>query len=111
MPNLQIENIDVQKLKVHDKKTKQHSKKQITQIAKSITEFGFISPILADERFEIIAGHETTSDLSSIKQLFALVCVEYVAIAMLADRSIFHRLFGELQPVARVKSNMRQSIA
>jgi ParB-like chromosome segregation protein Spo0J len=57
MPNLQVENIDVQKLKVHDKNPKQHSKKQIAQIAKSITEFGFVSPILADEQFEIIAGH------------------------------------------------------
>lgn len=57
MPNLQVKNIDVQKLKVHDKNPKQHSKKQITQIAKSITKFGFVSPILADEQFEIIAGH------------------------------------------------------
>ncbi len=57
MPNLQVENIDVQKLKVHDKNPKQHSKKQITQIAQSIKEFGFVSPILADEQLEIIAGH------------------------------------------------------
>ena len=57
MPNLQVENIDVQKLKIHDKNPKQHSKKQIGQIAQSIKEFGFISPILADEQLEIIAGH------------------------------------------------------
>ena len=41
MPNLQVENIDVQKLKIHDKNPKQHSKKQIGQIAQSIKEFGF----------------------------------------------------------------------
>ena len=57
MPNLQVKNIDVQKLKIHDKNPKQHSKKQIGQIAQSIKEFGFISPILADDLLEIIAGH------------------------------------------------------
>lgn len=34
-----------------------HSKKQIGQIADSIKAFGFLAPILVDERGNIIAGH------------------------------------------------------
>lgn len=34
-----------------------HSAKQVRQIAKSIEEFGFVSPILVDEEGIIIAGH------------------------------------------------------
>ena len=34
-----------------------HSKKQIEQIAASITEFGFTNPILADPEGQLIAGH------------------------------------------------------
>lgn len=34
-----------------------HSELQVTQIAKSIAEFGFINPVVVDENNEIIAGH------------------------------------------------------
>ena len=34
-----------------------HSAEQVAQIAASILEFGFVAPILVDERGEIIAGH------------------------------------------------------
>jgi DNA modification methylase len=34
-----------------------HSDEQVAQIAASILEFGFVAPILTDERGEIIAGH------------------------------------------------------
>jgi len=34
-----------------------HSKHQIRQIARSITEFGFTNPILIDKNSTIIAGH------------------------------------------------------
>ena len=34
-----------------------HSEEQITQIADSITEFGFTNPVLIDEEGNIIAGH------------------------------------------------------
>jgi hypothetical protein len=43
-------------LKPYDKNPRTHSAEQITQIAASITEFGFTNPILvADE--EVVAGH------------------------------------------------------
>ncbi len=34
-----------------------HSAEQVAQIAASILEFGFVAPVLVDERGEIIAGH------------------------------------------------------
>ena len=34
-----------------------HSEAQVTQIADSITEFGFTNPILIDESNGVIAGH------------------------------------------------------
>jgi len=34
-----------------------HSDEQVSQIAKSIAEFGFNNPILVDAKFGIIAGH------------------------------------------------------
>jgi hypothetical protein len=34
-----------------------HTRKQIRQIARSIERFGFVNPVLIDERAEIIAGH------------------------------------------------------
>ena len=36
---------------------RQHSKKQIEQIAKSIKEFGFNVPVLVDHAGNVIAGH------------------------------------------------------
>lgn len=36
---------------------RQHDTKQLTKIQRSIEEFGFINPILVDEKNEIIAGH------------------------------------------------------
>ena len=34
-----------------------HSRKQLKQLAKSINEFGFTSPVLTDEEGSILAGH------------------------------------------------------
>ncbi|MBW8271448.1 ParB/Srx family N-terminal domain-containing protein, partial [Caldovatus aquaticus] len=34
-----------------------HSDEQVAQIAASILEFGFVAPVLVDERGEVIAGH------------------------------------------------------
>jgi ParB-like chromosome segregation protein Spo0J len=36
---------------------RQHSQKQVRQIADSIQEFGFIAPIVVDDRSEVIVGH------------------------------------------------------
>lgn len=52
-----IKNIGVDKLIPYINNAKIHSKDQIAKIASSIREFGFLSPVLIDKDFNIIAGH------------------------------------------------------
>src|SRR5436305_6692981 len=47
----------VNRLKLDPGNPRKHSKKQIGQIARSIKEFGFNSPILVDGDLQVIAGH------------------------------------------------------
>ena len=53
----QIKNIGVDKLIPYINNAKVHSEDQVTRIASSIREFGFLSPVLIDKEFNIIAGH------------------------------------------------------
>lgn len=53
----QIKKVDVQKLIPYVNNAKVHSEDQVTKIASSIREFGFLSPVLIDKDFNIIAGH------------------------------------------------------
>lgn len=52
-----IENVDVQKLIPYANNAKIHGKKQLEKLKKSIEEFGFLTPCLIDQDFNIIAGH------------------------------------------------------
>jgi DNA modification methylase len=47
----------VTKLKPYDKNARTHSDEQVAQIAASMVEFGFTSPVLVDGEQGIIAGH------------------------------------------------------
>ena len=49
--------IAVDAIKTNARNARTHSKKQIRQIADSITAFGFLVPILIDEGSVVIAGH------------------------------------------------------
>lgn len=49
--------VDIARLKPWKQNARQHSKKQINQIAASIREFGFTNPVLIDEDDQILAGH------------------------------------------------------
>jgi hypothetical protein len=53
----EIEWLQIGDLKPHQRNPRTHTKKQIRQIANSITRFGFTNPVLADEQGRIIAGH------------------------------------------------------
>lgn len=53
----QIEHLPVSSLVPYARNSRTHSEKQIAQIAASITEFGFCSPVLIDKDGGIIAGH------------------------------------------------------
>jgi len=54
---MEIENIPTKELKVYEKNSRTHSKKQVDQVAGSIKEFGFTNPLLIDEENVLIAGH------------------------------------------------------
>ena len=57
MTDLQITYLDPAKLTPHPRNARRHSAKQIDQLALSIGEFGFITPILIDASNQILAGH------------------------------------------------------
>lgn len=52
-----IEYVAIDKLVPYAKNAKKHPEKQVNQIAASMRQFGFISPMIVDARGEIIAGH------------------------------------------------------
>jgi len=54
---MKIEKIDINKLLPYIHNAKDHPKKQIDKIKRSIEEFGFNLPILIDDKNEIISGH------------------------------------------------------
>ncbi len=55
--DLRIEYLTTASLKPWARNARTHSKKQIRQIADSITEFGFTNPILIDKQNTVLAGH------------------------------------------------------
>src|SRR5438874_1569102 len=57
MGNLSIIYRKISELKPYPRNARTHSRKQINQIAASITGFGFTNPVLVDEGGQIIAGH------------------------------------------------------
>ena len=63
---MQVIDIEIKELKPYPKNARLHPKKQIDLLAKNIEKFGFTSPILIDEKNEIIAGH---GRLMAMKQL------------------------------------------
>ena len=57
MSRFELAYIPTRKLRGSPRNARTHSKKQIGQVARSIQQFGFLNPILADESHNIIAGH------------------------------------------------------
>ena len=55
-----IKRVDIDKLIPYENNAKIHSEKQIDKLVESIKEFGFISPVLIDKEYNIIAGHGRT---------------------------------------------------
>ncbi len=52
-----VQEVTLKKLVPYVNNAKIHSEEQVTKIASSIREFGFLSPVLIDRDFNIIAGH------------------------------------------------------
>ena len=57
MNSTMLDTCPISKLRLRPGNPRTHSKKQIRQIADSIKEFGFLSPVLVDKDYRIIAGH------------------------------------------------------
>ena len=57
----------IDELKKYKNNSRTHSEKQIKQIERSITEFGFTNPILVDQNSEIIAGHGRLEAAKNLK--------------------------------------------
>lgn len=49
--------VDIEDIKPYENNAKIHSDDQIDRLAKSISEFGFVSPCLIDKDNNLIAGH------------------------------------------------------
>ena len=52
-----VQEVDVSLLKPYERNAKLHGVDQIEKLCKSIEEFGFISPCLIDNDYNVIAGH------------------------------------------------------
>ena len=66
MTTLAIKYKDPRKLKPRLKNPRTHTPRQIKQIAASITEFGFINPVLIDASDGIVAGHARVAAATSL---------------------------------------------
>lgn len=57
MATIKILYTPISELQPYARNAKLHPKKQVQQIADSITEFGFINPVIIDQKRQVIAGH------------------------------------------------------
>ncbi|MEE0457998.1 MAG: ParB/Srx family N-terminal domain-containing protein, partial [Anaerovibrio sp.] len=57
MSELKYELVDVDRLIPYINNARTHSKEQVTRLASSIKEFGFINPVITDGEHGILAGH------------------------------------------------------
>ena len=78
MPELQIEYLSIGSLVPYAKNARTHSKKQIKQIADSITAFGFTNPVLVDRENIILAGHGRVA-AAKLLELTEIPCVRLEA--------------------------------
>ena len=54
---MDIKQIAIEKLIPYEKNNKEHDEIQITRIANSIKEFGFIQPLVIDKNNVVVIGH------------------------------------------------------
>jgi len=82
--DLVVEYRDPAQLKRRANNPRIHNRKQIRQIAKSIREFGFLSPILIDGQMRIIAGHgRTDAALQAGLDRVPTLCVDHLSPAQI----------------------------
>ena len=69
-----VQEVTLEKLIPYVNNAKIHSEEQVTKIAGSIREFGFLSPVLIDAKYNIIAGHGRVMAAKKL-QLESVPCV------------------------------------
>jgi DNA modification methylase len=72
--------INVEELIPYKQNAKLHSPKQVRQIANSINQFGFINPIIINDKKEVIAGHgrlEAAKLLNNTR--VPVICVDHLS--------------------------------
>jgi len=57
LSEITLDKIQITKISPYENNSRIHSDDQIKRIAKSIQEFGFLNPIILDNKNEIVAGH------------------------------------------------------
>jgi ParB/Sulfiredoxin domain len=106
--NHQVVSTRLNAVKPNPRNARTHSKKQIAQIAESIKEFGFTSPVLTDETGMLIAGHGRIE----AARLLGLKTVPTIAIAGLSEAKKRALLLADnkiAQNAGWVESNWRLS--
>jgi len=81
---MKIENIEIGKIAPYTKNAKEHTKKQIQQVANSIKRFGFVQPIVIDKNNEIVIGH-CRYEASKLLDLKEVPCLK---VENLSDKEI-----------------------
>lgn len=95
--HLAIIHLPVTNLEPSTRNARTHSKKQILQIAHSIREFGFNSPILIDSNNVVVAGH---GRLAAAKELgidtVPTICIDHLTKAQLRAYAVADNRIAEL---------------
>lgn len=74
--NLQIEQVDIERVKPYERNTKVHDEKQIAQLADNMKRLGYWVPIVVDKDMVVISGH---ARLAALKLLGAKTAPVIVA--------------------------------
>ena len=84
MLQIKVEYIEVGKLLPYAANARMHSEAQIVDLCRSISEFGFVNPVLIDEKGEIVGGHGRVMAASRL----GLKVVPIVRLSHLSDRQV-----------------------
>jgi DNA modification methylase len=97
MPVLKIEYKNIDRLKRRSRNPRTHSPKQIRQLAASIKQFGFVSPVLIDSSDVVIAGHGRVeaAKFSGLRDV-PTICVDHLTRAQVRAYVIADNRLAEL---------------
>src|SRR5215472_12102884 len=92
--HLKIQYLPISQLKPDPRNPRTHPKKQLVQIGRSVERFGFITPVLVNAEYQIIAGHGRVEACKLIgRSEVPTICIEHLSpeqarAFMLADNKL-----------------------